>query len=104
MNQLLMIPNGEGCEAKSKGRFCYLGVKKLSMLLREITSNDNGNFYYLNSLHSFKTTKKILNRIKEYAKIKIFCNIFMPSENTEILEFNQCQKFDKLLFMQILNA
>ena len=51
-----MIPNGVGREAKSKRQFCYLGVKKLSTLLREITSKDNGNFYYLNSLHSFKTT------------------------------------------------
>ena len=25
-------------------------------------------------------------------KIKIFCNIIMPSENTKILEFNQYQK------------
>ena len=30
----------------------------------------------------------------------------MPSEDSEILEFNQCQKSDKvpLLFMQILNV
>ena len=34
---ILMIPNGEGREAKSKERQChYLAVKTLSALLREI--------------------------------------------------------------------
>ena len=28
-------------------------------------------------------------------KIKIFCNIVMPSEDTKILEFNQSQKSKK---------
>ena len=35
---ILMIPNGEGREAKSKGQGHYLAVKKLSALLRGITS------------------------------------------------------------------
>ena len=35
---LLIIPNGEGREAKSEGRWHYLAVKKLSALLRGITS------------------------------------------------------------------
>ena len=35
---LLMIPNGEKREAKSEGRWQYLAVKKLSALLRGVTS------------------------------------------------------------------
>ena len=60
---LLMIPKRKGWH--------YLPVKKLSALLRGITSKYYGDFYYLNCLHSFRT-KKNLNRIKEYVKIKIF--------------------------------
>ena len=33
----------------------YLTVEKLSALLRRITLKNNGDFYCLNFLHSFKT-------------------------------------------------
>ena len=61
---LLMISNRE------KIRY-YLAVKKLSALLRGITSRNNGDFYCLNCLHSFRI-KNNLNYIKKYVKIKIF--------------------------------
>ena len=32
--------------------------KKLPLILRRITSKDNSDFYFLNCLHSFATTKK----------------------------------------------
>ena len=71
---LLMIPNGEGCKAKSEGqrRQHHLAVKKLLELLRVITSKHNGNFYCLNCLDSFATEKNNLNHIKIYVKIKAF--------------------------------
>ena len=47
---LLMISNRE------KIRY-YLAVKKLSALLRGITSKNNGDFYCLNCLHSFRIKK-----------------------------------------------
>ena len=51
-----MISNGEEREAKSEGRRChYFAVKKLSSILRGITSQNNGDFYCLNCLHSFRT-------------------------------------------------
>ena len=50
---LLMIPNGEGWH--------YLAVKKVSALLREITSKYHGDFYCLNILHSFATEKKSIS-------------------------------------------
>ena len=53
-----MIPNGKGSEDKSEGRWHYLAVKKLSALLRGITSKHHGDFYCLNCLHSFATEKK----------------------------------------------
>ena len=45
---LLMIENGERI-------WHYLAVKKLLALLRGITSKNNGDFYCLNFLHSFRT-------------------------------------------------
>ena len=40
-----------------------------------------------------------MNLIKRYEKYKDFCNIVMPSEDDDILEFNQNQKFDKAIFI-----
>ena len=45
-----MISNGE--------QWHYLAVKKLSALLRGITSNQHGDFYCLNYFHSFATENK----------------------------------------------
>ena len=48
-----MIPNEE------KEGWHYLEVKKLSILLRKITSKYHGDFYCLNCLHSFRTENKL---------------------------------------------
>ena len=58
-----MIPNEE-----KEGRH-YLAVKRLSTLLRGITSNHHGDFYCLNCLHSEQ--KINLNLMKKYGRIKI---------------------------------
>ena len=39
-------------------RWFYLALKKLSALLRMITSNHHGDFYFPNCLHSFATEQK----------------------------------------------
>ena len=76
---LLMIPNGE--------EWHYLAAKKLSALLRGITSKHQGDFYGLNILHSFPTENKCESYKKVY-KNKKFGNIIMSSEDTKILEFH----------------
>ena len=63
---LLMIPNGE---VKYKGRWYHLPVKKLSALLREITSKHYGDFYCLNCLHSFRTRNELESHKKVIIKI-----------------------------------
>ena len=97
---LLMISNEEkGRVAKSEGRrWHFLAVKKVSSLLRGITC-------CLNCFPSFPTENKLQSN-KRLCENKDFCNITMPSEDTKILEFNQCQKSDKapLLFLQILSV
>ena len=60
----LMILNREGWN--------YFSVEKLSAFLREISSKNSVDFYCLNCLHSFRTSKKFLNHIKKYAQIKVF--------------------------------
>ena len=63
-----MIPYGEKHEpsktlakwAKSEGRLWhYLAVKKLSAVLRGITSKHQGNFYCLKCFHSFATEQNV---------------------------------------------
>ena len=75
-----MIPN------KWKESWYYLAVKSLSALLRGITSKLNGDFYYFNCLHSFRTENKLKYHDK-VCKNKNICGIVMPSEKNNILEF-----------------
>ena len=69
--------------------------KKLSTLLRGLTSKHPGDFYCLNCLHSFRTENKLKSHEK-VCKNKDFCGIVMSSEKDNILEFNQYMKSDKL--------
>ena len=84
---------------KSNGeKWHYLAVKKLSALLRGITSKHHGDFYCLNYFHSFATGNK-LQSDKRACENKGFCNVNMPSEDTNILKLNQYQKSDKAPFI-----
>ena len=86
----LMISNEEGWH--------YLAVKKLLALLREIVYKYHGDFYCLNCLHLFATESKLESHKKEHEN-EDSCNVVMPSEDTEILKFNQYQKCDKVSFI-----
>ena len=89
-----MISNGEKL-------WHYLAEKELSVLLRGIPSKKkekNGDFYCLNCLHSFKAKNKLESH-KRVRKNKDFCNVIMPTEDTEILEINKYQKSDKAPFI-----
>ena len=72
----------------------YPAIKKLSVLLRGITSKHQADFYCLNCLHSFRTECK-LNLHKNVCENKGFCNVVMAAEDTKLLEFSQYQKSDK---------
>ena len=59
----------------SKGKRMELSCsKKLSALLRKITSKHDGNFYCLNCLNSFATEKKRKSH-KKYVELKIFVTL-----------------------------
>ena len=68
--------------------------------LRGSASKNNGDFYYLNCLHSIRTKKKLEfhKRVCE-KKEEDFYNIVMPSEDINTLEINQNQKSNKASFI-----
>ena len=69
--------------------------KKISAFVKGVNSKNNGEFYYWNCLHSFRTTGK-LNLIKKVCENKCFYEIVMPSKDTRISEFNQYLKCDQV--------
>ena len=62
--------------------------KKLSALLRKITSNHVGDFYCLNCLHSYRT-KMRLEKHKNVCKDHDYCDVEMPKENNKILKHGE---------------
>ena len=87
---LLMITDGK--------KWHYLAVKKLSSLLRGITSNHNGDFYCLNCFQSYRTGYKL----KKHEKIcnnHDYCYVEISSEDNKILKYNPWEKSMKHPFI-----
>ena len=90
-----MILNGE--------KWHYLTVKKSALSIRGIMSKHDGNFYFLNYLHSIRTKKQFESHRKVCGNKDICENkeawenkdVVMPSGDTKASEFNQYQKFGK---------
>ena len=72
----------------------YLAVKRLSALLRGMTSKLHDDFYCLNCLQSFRTENKLKSHEK-VCKNKDYCGIIMTFIKNNILEFNQYKKSNK---------
>ena len=85
-----MIPNEE------KEGWHYLAVKKLSELLRGITSKHQDDFCSSNCLQSF-ATKTNLNL--KYVKKKDFLWNCFTNRKNNVLEFNQYMTSDKLPYI-----
>ena len=77
---LLMITNGE--------KWHYLAVKRLSGLLRGVTSNNNNDFYGLNCFYSHRTKNK-LDLHKKVCENRYYCQVEMPNKDNNTIEFNQ---------------
>ena len=80
---LLMITDGE--------KWHYTAVKRLSRLLREVTGNNNGDFYCLNCVHSYRTENK-LEKHKKICENHDYCHVEMPNEDDKIIKYNQGEK------------
>ena len=80
---LLMITDNE--------KWSYLAVKNISMLLRGVTANHNGDFYCLNCFHLYRTLKKLKNHAK-VCQDHDFCNVIMPDRNNNTLKYDPKKK------------
>ena len=72
--------------------------KKLSGLLRGITSNHKEYFYCLNCFYAYSTK----NKLEEHKKIcenNKYCNVEMPSKDNYTIKYNQGEKSIKLSFV-----
>ena len=87
---LLMITDGK--------KWHYLAVKKLSALLRGITSKHDRDFYCLNCFHSFRTENK-LKKHKNVCENHDYCYVEMPKEDNKILKYNHSKKSKKVPFI-----
>ena len=73
-------------------------ITKLSALLTEITSNNNGDFYWLNCLHSFLTKNKLKSH-EQVCKDHYFFDVIMPNEKNKILKYSQHLKSIRAPFL-----
>ena len=74
--------NGEMISAREKMH--YFAVKNIS-IIKIITWKYNGDFYYLDCLHSFRTKSKLESH-RKVCENKDFCNVIVPCKGTKILE------------------
>ena len=72
--------------------------KKLSALLRRITSNHNGDFYCINCFHSFRTKNK-LKKHENICKNHDICYIEMPEEYDKMSKLKHGEKSTKVPFI-----
>ena len=70
----------------------------MSRLFREITSNHDRDFYYLNCLHSFRTD----NALKKHERLcenNDYCSVEMPTKLNKTLKYNLGEKSLKTPFV-----
>ena len=72
--------------------------KKLSALLREITSKHDGDFYCLNFFYSFRT-ENALEKHENISKDRDYCYVKIPDEGSNILKYNPGEKRMKVPFI-----
>ena len=73
-------------------------VKKLSALLKGITSKHKRDFYYLNCFHSYSTKEK-LKKHRNVCENHDYCYVEMPEEDNKILKYNRGEKSMKVPFI-----
>ena len=79
-------------------RWHYLAVTSLSVLLRGISSSNNGDFYCLNCFHSYHT----LNKLKRHERVcnnHDYCHVDMPEEGENILKYHHGNKSLRVPFI-----
>ena len=62
-------------------------IRSLSALFSGIISNNNGDFYCLDCLHSFRTDNK-LKKHKRLFNSHDYCHVDMPTDDNNTLKHN----------------
>ena len=75
-----------------------LAVKKLSGLLRKITSKHEGDSYCLNCFHSYNTKEK-LKKHKNVCENHDYCYLEIPKKVNKVLKYNHEEKSMKFPFI-----
>ena len=105
---LLIITNGEQSDEVDKWHYIALKgvrtddgfnrpIRSLSRLFRGITSNNHGDFYCLDCLHSFRTD----NALKKHERLcdnNDYSHVEMPTEDNNKLKYNHGEKSLKAPF------
>ena len=76
----------------------YLCAEKLSALSRGLTSNHNGDVYWMNYFNSFRAKSK-LEIHKRMCENHDYCYVQMPSNENKILEYKHSQKSKRAPFV-----
>ena len=87
---LLMIIDGK--------KWHYLPLRSFSALFRGITSSNNGDFYCLNSFHSYRTHNKLKKHERE-CNNHDYGHVDILHEDEKILKYNHGEKSLKAPFM-----
>ena len=66
-------------------------IRSLSRLFRGITSSNNGDFYCLGCLHSFRTDNK-LKKHERLCNNHDYCHVEMPTRDNNTLKYNHGEK------------
>ena len=73
-------------------------IRSLSRLFRGIIGNNNGDFYCLGCLHSFRTDN-VLKKHERLCDNHDYCHIEMPSNDNNTLKYNHGEKSLKALWV-----
>ena len=76
----------------------YLAIKKLSTLLRGITSKHGGHSYCINCFHSYSTKEK-LKKHQKVCENHDYCYVEIPEECNKILKYNDGENSMKVPFI-----
>ena len=93
-----MITNGEQGDEAEKQHYIALKsvrtangfnrpIRSLSRSFRGITANNNGDFYCLGCLHSFRTDNA-LKRHERLCDNNDYCYVKMPTKDKKTLKYN----------------
>ena len=91
-NQVILLTITDG------KKWHYTFVKRLSALLKRITSKHDGDFYCINCFYSF-TAKNAFKKHENVCKVHDYCYVEMLDKDNNILKYNSGEKYRRVPFI-----